>query len=628
MAPKKKRKRARWTSLICIPFILYVLGNIFFHARISNVEREVDLAPALPRRHNTNRDEQIKAALPPPPPIEEKIAEIQHHDSVPMFSREPLLQKGCELQFVDQTMAFCYMAGTLEQELSPKIGNRLLEYHYHCSSKTLSIINVNQESRIGRKCLWIESSSHAQPGDIVWGSGSASSSSPVNPLLLVGDVFQDYYWLPTANTAKKTHFFQGQRCLIDDAAQPASCPFGKRKCDNVRLSTTAQHCFSFLEQLRLCDTVVSSNLPSLILADSLGIPNAATKSVNEEEYHDYVKTTNRTTDAILGPLSKQQRSELSATIADSFPYLLVEIANEDVMEDARSSKTLVIIMGSLRGGDVTWNSFYKHMLDLNSADLALVVGTLPEEKRNSSLVQRAKYLYEFPEFNDWGDAVDSIHGSNQWRELILPHANDKWGTWGGVADKPGSGAVIFMIRWYVAKFLVENGMLEKYDRFVLTRSDHYYGCAHDLSVLDSNYMWVPWGEDYKFGITDRHLVCNRAQILKALDIYPPIVRHPKKYASPQFADLNPEQLLRARWEQESLWPWVRRFDRVMFTCAVDGDKTRWTEKSVTQTREGVFLKYEFEYEETTCICKTGPCNFPYTRRKMRVGYPQRDQKLL
>jgi hypothetical protein len=329
---------------------------------------------------------------------------------------------------------------------------------------------------------------------------------------------------------------------------------------------------------------------------------------------------------MMSPPSKEDRYTLSAKLAESFPYYLIQVPKES-MEEENDLKTLVIIMGSIRGGDVTWNTFYKHMLDLNSADLALVIGELPEEKRKSSLFQRAKYLYQFPEFTDWGEAVDSINGSD-WRQHILPQANDKWGTWGGVGDKPGSGAVIFMIRWYVAKFLVEENLLDKYDRFVLTRSDHYFGCAHDLSLLDNQYMWIPWGEDYKFGITDRHLVCNRDQILKALDIYPPIVRHPEKYASPQFADLNPEQLLRARWEQEQLWPWVRRFDRVMFTCAVEGDKTRWTEMSAAEVKEGVFLKYEFEYEETTCVCKTGPCNFPYTRRKMRVGYPQRDQKLV
>jgi hypothetical protein len=276
-------------------------------------------------------------------------------------------------------------------------------------------------------------------------------------------------------------------------------------------------------------------------------------------------------------------------------------------------------MGNIRGGEVTWNTFYKHMLDLNKADLALVIGQT--QNKTASLFDKAKYIYEFPEYDDWGEAVNLL--AKGWQPYILPYANEKWGTWGGVGEKRGSGAVIFMARWYVTKFLTEQRLLDRYDRFVLTRSDHYYGCDHDLSQLGNDYMWVPRGEDYKSGITDRHLVCNRAQILKALDVYPPIVSHPEKYASSQFADLNPEQLLRLRWEQESLWPWVRRFDRVMFTCATDGDKTRWTEKSQNKVKEGVYLKYEYEYEETTCVCKTGHCNFPYTKRKQRVGYPSR-----
>jgi hypothetical protein len=620
---KKRRRRACWRSLIGFPFILYVIGNIFFHARIASVEHD-EAAFA------------VMTADPPPtltqPPILVSSGKVmKQRITDPSFSREPFMQKGCELQFVDETMAFCYTAdGTLGGELGSRIGTRLLEYHYGCSSKRIPVINVSQESRNERKCLWVDKSTGnhdvVQPGDVIW--GSSSYASPANPLLLVADLFQDYYWLPTTNIAKRPHFFNGRRCLIDNAEKPASCPFGKRKCDNVQLSTH-QDPFAFLEQLRLCDVIVSNAVVPLVLADSLGIPHVAMNLANEEEYRAHLRATDRTlpgSQTVMSLPPEEDRSILSAKVAESFPYHLIQVPKES-MEEKKDLKTLVIIMGSIRGGDVTWNTFYKHMLDLNSADLALVIGELPEEKRKSSLFQRANYIYQFPEFSDWGEAVDSINGSD-WRQHILPQANDKWGTWGGVGDKPGSGAVIFMIRWYVANFLVEENLLEKYDRFVLTRSDHYYGCAHDLSLLDNQYMWIPWGEDYKFGVTDRHLVCNRDQILKALDIYPPIVRHPEKYASPQFADLNPEQLLRARWEQEMLWPWVRRFDRVMFTCAVEGDKTRWTEMSASEVKEGVFLKYEFEYEEATCICKTGPCNFPYTRRKMRVGYPQRDQKLV
>ena len=295
-------------------------------------------------------------------------------------------------------------------------------------------------------------------------------------------------------------------------------------------------------------------------------------------------------------------------------------------KDAAPLRTLVIVMGSIRGGETAWQTLYENVLDTNQADLALVVGeTTPAAKQASSLFQRAKYVYEFPEYNDWGDAVDLMVGNNTsmtpWRQDLVQHHDPKWGLWGGIQGAPGSGAVIFAIRYFVKQFLVQERLLERYDRFVLTRSDHYYGCPHDLTVLDPQYMWVPVGEDYLRGITDRHLVANQAQIMAALSIFDPLVRHPDKYASKSFASsVNPELLIKMRWQQEGLWEWVRRFPRVMFTCAVVGDSTRWTQHGNQSTPEGVFLKYPYEYEETRCVCGTGTCNIDQTKRRMRAGY--------
>lgn len=628
MSAKKKRRRLCWRSLLFFPALWITIVNIFFHAGISKVESDAN---------NVNAAIELKPPSQSQPSISKITTLAQEVD--PYFSREPLLHRGCTLQFVDQTMAFCFSGGTLDQEIGQLIARRLLEYHFRCSANEIPVIDVTKESRQGRKCVWIQSVvANAESEDVVWDTmhtvetamHTYSYRSPANPALLIADLFQDYYWLPTQNVAKEPHFFKGRRCLIDYTERPRNKPFRKQRyCANVRLSTQ-QPFLSFLEDLRLCDVVASNDLTPLILADSLGIPNLAMDPSKQEEYMNYIKGTNRSLDGWsnrldLRPPPKAEREALSVKIAESFPYHLIQPSKP--IEKKADLKTLVIIMGNIRGGDVTWNTFYKHMLDLNSADLALVIGQVPKEKQTSSLFQRAKYLYEFPEFHDWGEAVDQINGS-AWRPFILPDANDLWGTWGGVAGKAGSGAIIFMARWYVAKFLVENNLLGQYDRFVLTRSDHYYGCDHDLSLLDNEYMWLPRGEDYTWGITDRHLICNKGQILKALDIYPSIVKHPERYVSPQFADFVPERLLRLRWEQENLWPWIRRFDRVMFTCAIDGDTTRWTEMSQHKVKEGVFLKYEYEYEETTCICKTGPCDFPYTKRKKRVGYPQRDQKLV
>ena len=77
----------------------------------------------------------------------------------------------------------------------------------------------------------------------------------------------------------------------------------------------------------------------------------------------------------------------------------------------------MIILGSLRGGEATWQSMYDNLLDVNHADSALMVGEQNESDTAESPYQRAKYVWEFPEYADWGDAIDTINVT-KWRSTI------------------------------------------------------------------------------------------------------------------------------------------------------------------------------------------------------------------
>jgi len=177
----------------------------------------------------------------------------------------------------------------------------------------------------------------------------------------------------------------------------------------------------------------------------------------------------------------------------------------------RLNRTLVILNGSPRGGEKAWNSLYTQVLDMNHADLALAFGE--SSNRNSSLYSRAKYTWEFPEYEDWGGALDQI--GTGWRRWA-----NKSNIMGGVNGTKGSGAIIMYVRWFVKEQLQrEPGLLDQYDWFVYTRSDHYYLCPHDLQPFkqDPHSLYIPRGEEYG-GYTDRHLVAPRALILRALSI--------------------------------------------------------------------------------------------------------------
>ena len=281
-----------------------------------------------------------------------------------------------------------------------------------------------------------------------------------------------------------------------------------------------------------------------------------------------------------------------------------------IRRNAEQSKTLVILIGNLRGGEAAWQSLYRNLLNVNDADLALMIGETAPQYQNASLFQHADYQWTFPEYDDWSDALDLINGT-AWRQTLIPLLHHKSRLLGGIKAKAvaGSGAVIFMIRWFLAHKIRELDLTSKYERFVITRSDHFYYCEHDLSDLDNNHMWVPEGQDYG-GVTDRHLVVSSEHVLQALNILPPLLSHPEQYADVlNMTTFNPEKLILRQWKNEGIQPLLRRFPRMMFTCAQSGDSTRWM-KMQTPIKEGVNLKYVDEYYDSELTC--------FNRKTMKV----------
>jgi len=273
--------------------------------------------------------------------------------------------------------------------------------------------------------------------------------------------------------------------------------------------------------------------------------------------------------------------------------------------------SLVIVIGNLRSGEQAWDTLYKNVLDVNHADLALLIGEEPNKNMpqtshsNSSMFERAKFVWTFPEYEDWADALDELTNGTSWRQTHLPYLEEKvkkGGLFGGIRGFEGSGLIIFAIRWFLSQRLRANPeLLEQYERFVITRSDHYYLCPHRFVELNlrNQTIYIPPGEDWG-GVTDRHLVVSRDDILDAIDILPPFFSNP-----PERDDLihnkNPEKLLKHRWLEKGLR--IRYHPRTMFTCAVRGDQTRWREtRGAVPNVPGLFLKYPTEYKISEKVC--------------------------
>ena len=200
-----------------------------------------------------------------------------------------------------------------------------------------------------------------------------------------------------------------------------------------------------------------------------------------------------------------------------------------------ANRSVVILIGGLRSSELAWKTLYDNVLDPNSADLILMTND-NSAYPNSSLFDRAKFVWHYHQFDDWADAVDLVNGTG-WRITHLPKFREWYPN-----EEPGKnrsilfrgikghghvlGIIIFMIRYFLIQAIEYHGILSKYNIFLVTRTDHYYLCPHMFSkdkcnVSDRKVM-VPDGEVY-FGITDRHLIASRDTLIDAFDLITPLI---------------------------------------------------------------------------------------------------------
>jgi hypothetical protein len=139
-----------------------------------------------------------------------------------------------------------------------------------------------------------------------------------------------------------------------------------------------------------------------------------------------------------------------------------------------------------------------------------------------------------PDFSDYGEGFDLAQPwlcqqykvpAQDWRSML--RLKGMWQARIASPDpQPGNGSILFFIRWLLLHGLQQDNVLDRYDRFVITRSDFVSLCPHPpLSVLDRDAIWFPDGENYG-GLTDRHLVVSRADVVNCLNIIEDILLQP------------------------------------------------------------------------------------------------------
>lgn len=271
-------------------------------------------------------------------------------------------------------------------------------------------------------------------------------------------------------------------------------------------------------------------------------------------------------------------------------------------------RALVIIIAETRAHEYSYNLFHKNVLEGLPADLALCVAKNEWEDIRNPFYQKAKYVWTHDEPEDWGSALDAAQSiencSGDWRRLLKLDGILMGGVHDDQGRTRGSGSILLFFRWLLKYHLIKSGVVDQYDRFIITRSDYIYPTPHyPLHLMDPEYLWIPDGEDYE-GYTDRHIVASRKDVLKVLSVADPILCAPESlYEEMKEQKLwNLERYIRFAFKRLGLESKVRRFPYTMYAVRSGEGRTSWSNGTFSKEL-GYYIKYRDEYRKALIASK-------------------------
>lgn len=193
----------------------------------------------------------------------------------------------------------------------------------------------------------------------------------------------------------------------------------------------------------------------------------------------------------------------------------------------------------------------------------------------------------------------NIEQTQPWRKFLK--IKDQF--LGGIKDNedehPGSAGILIFFRWFLLKNLIDNNLLDKYDRFIITRSDFIYRIPHPkMELMNEDFIWIPNSEHYR-GYTDRHVVLSKKYIEPYLNILNNMINDEKDYFNKLKIrrNWNLESIIKFHLEQNNVIQYVKEFPYIMYSIRSINGTTRWT-KGTFYEEHGYFIKYSSEYDKS------------------------------
>jgi hypothetical protein len=268
-------------------------------------------------------------------------------------------------------------------------------------------------------------------------------------------------------------------------------------------------------------------------------------------------------------------------------------------------RVLVCVLAQTRAHQLTWPSFKKHVIDELNADLAVCIGIDAAYDYRNPFWTHAKYRWTVPEYDDYGDGFDwaqrcllppGTPNIPDWR-ILLQVKNEWLGGINGREAHQGSGGILIFFRWLLLKNIMEERILQRYDRFIITRADFHWSCPHPpLSLLRRELMWFPDGEFYG-GITDRHVVVSSEDVESGLSLIDNLLIKPNEIAKAMchWQKWNIEQYMLFHLIRRGVFPRVGLFPYVMFSVRGSRDQTRGMSGEFNEEL-GLIVKYKSEWK--------------------------------
>ena len=282
--------------------------------------------------------------------------------------------------------------------------------------------------------------------------------------------------------------------------------------------------------------------------------------------------------------------------------------------------TLVIVLAETRAHELTFENFKRNVIDELGADLCLCIGVKSDYDYENPFYKLAKYHFLYNEEDDLNFAKSVEYSYKETQKKEFEYFKDKYVKHKHYTDfyelrsRIGSCLIeysdtfwnfitstyihIFFL-WFLQKNMRESGLLSKYERFVILRSDYIYNLPFPkMEVLNEQYIWIPDSEDYS-GICDRSVVLSATHFEHYINILESFYIKSNRYyeiIESQF-DWNMEKILKMHLDENHLFGYVRRFPYIGYSVRNVNGTTRWSGGEFSETH-GYYIKYPTEYDKS------------------------------